>query len=161
MNKFLTKLRKDERLELVEPSEAICESYIIKADNCLRSAKLLIENNLFENSVSMSYYTMYNSLTAFLFKIGIKCENHGGSILLLKLLLNQNDLFKIISDAKEERIDKQYYVITEKDNLTKEITSELLANAEIFLVKSKVIINELNNDSINQFREKLRKLIEK
>src|SRR3989344_5520009 len=135
-NKFLNKLKKEEKLELVEPSEEISDSYFEKSANCLKSAKLLLQNNLYENSISMSYYAMYNLLLALLFRVGIKCENHSGSILLLKLLFEQNDLFKLISDAKKERIDKQYYVTTEKDEITKEIAEELFNDAENFVLKT-------------------------
>jgi uncharacterized protein (UPF0332 family) len=158
-NNFLSKLKKEEKLELVETSEDIKDSYSDKSDNCLKSAKLLLENNLYENSIGMSYYAMYNLLLALLFKIGIKCENHGGSILLLKLLLEENDLYKLISDAKKERIDKQYYVITEKDEITKETADELLKNAEDFVLKTKVVIRNLNNDKIEKIREKFGDLV--
>jgi uncharacterized protein (UPF0332 family) len=107
---FLNKLKKEGKLGLVEPSEEICSSYLGKADNCLKSAKVLYQNDLYENSISMSYYAMYDSLTALLFRVGVKCENHAGSILLLKRLFNRIDLFKTMSFAKNERIDKQYYV---------------------------------------------------
>ncbi|MEK6905666.1 MAG: HEPN domain-containing protein [Nanoarchaeota archaeon] len=154
MNKFLNKLKKEEKLELVEPSEDICNSYSEKSANCLKSAKLLLQNNLYENSISMSYYAMYNLLLALLFRAGVKSENHGGSILLLKLLFEENNLYKLISDAKKERIDKQYYVTTEKDEITKEIADELLSNAEDFVLKIKVVIKNLNNDVIDELREK-------
>ena len=72
---FFEKIKGEGKLELVEPSEDICASYLAKANDCLKSAKLLLENDLFENSISMSYYAMYNSLTALLFRTGIKCEN--------------------------------------------------------------------------------------
>ena len=153
-NKFLNKLKKEEGLELVEPSEEICNSYSEKSANCLKSAKLLLQNNLYENSISMSYYVMYNLLLALLFRVGIKCENHGGSILLLKLFFGENDLYKSISDAKKERIDKQYYVTTEKDEITKEIADELLNNAEDFVLGLKLIVKNLNNDSIDELRKK-------
>ena len=153
-NKFLNKLKKEEKLELVEPSEDICSSYSEKSANCLKSAKLLLQNNLYENSIGMSYYAMYNQLLALLFRVGVKCENHGGSILLLKSLFGEDELYKLISDAKKERIDKQYYVTTEKDEITKEITDELLNNAEDFVLKMKIIIKKLNNDSMNGLREK-------
>ena len=155
-NKFLNKLKKEEKLELVEPSEDICNSYSEKSANCLKSAKLLLQNNLYENSIGQSYYAMYNLLLALLFRTGIKCENHGGSILLLKLLFGENDLYKLISDAKKERIDKQYYVTTEKDEITKEIAMELLSNAENFILKMKVVIKNLSNDSIDKLREKFK-----
>ena len=154
MNQFLNKLKKEEKLELVEPSEDICDSYSEKSANCLKSAKLLLQNNLYENSIGMSYYAMYNLLLALLFRVGIKCENHGGSIILLKLLFEENDLYWLISDAKKERIDKQYYVTTEKDEITKEISDELLGSAEDFVWKVKVVIKNLNNDSIEELREK-------
>jgi len=153
-NRFLNKLKKEEKLELVELSEDICDSYSQKSADCLKSAKLLLQNNLYENSIGMSYYAMYNLLLALLFRLGIKCENHGGSILLLKLLFEENDLYKLISDAKKERIDKQYYVTTEKDEITKEIADELLNNAEDFVLKIKIVIKNLNIDSVDELREK-------
>ena len=153
-NKFLNKLKKEEKLELVEPSEEIEESYSQKSTDCLKSAKLLLQNNLFENSIGMSYYAMYNLLLALLFRVGIKCENHGASILLLKLLFGEDDLYKLISNAKKERIDKQYYVTTEKDDITKEVGEELLNNAEEFVLKIKVVIKNLNNDSVDDIRDK-------
>ncbi|MEA3378462.1 MAG: HEPN domain-containing protein [Nanoarchaeota archaeon] len=137
----------------------MCNSYSEKSANCLKSAKLLLQNNLYENSIGMSYYAMYNLLLALLFRVGVKCENHGGSILLLKLLFEENDLFKLISDAKKERIDKQYYVTTEKDGITKEIADELFSNAEGFVLKMKLIINNLNHDSIDELREKIGSIV--
>lgn len=154
-NKFLNKLKKERKLEIVEPSDDICNSYSEKSANCLKSTKLLLQNNLYENSIGQSYYAMYNQLLALLFCVGIKCENHGGSILLLKLLLGENDLYKLISDAKKERIDKQYYVTTEKDEISKEIAEELLNNAEEFVLKMKLVIKNLNNDKIEEVRRKL------
>ena len=102
---------------------------------------------------------MYNQLLALLFKTGIKCENHGGSILLLKLLYDDEDLYQLISNAKKERIDKQYYVTTEKYSATKEIASEILGNTENFILKIKVIIKNLNNDSVTELRKLLKNLI--
>jgi|SRR3989344_7159115 len=153
-NKFLSKLKKEKKLELVESSSNICKSYSDKSANCFKSAKVLLQNNLYENSVGMSYYAMYNQLTALLFMVGIKCENHAGSILLLKILFDEKELFKLISDAKNERIDKQYYVTTDKDEISKEIADELLKNAEDFVVKMKLFIKKLNTDSVSEIRKK-------
>ena len=151
---FLDKLKGEGKLELVEPSEEICASYVEKANDCLKSAKLLSENDLFENSISMSYYAMYNSLTALLFRTGVKCENHSGSILLLKKLLGKDDLFEMISFAKEERIDKQYYVTSEQNfTITKESAQDMVSKAENFLVQMKLLITNLENKRIEQVRE--------
>lgn len=154
---FLNKLKNEDKLRLVEPSEEMCSSYLEKSDNCLKSARLLFQNNLYENSISMAYYTMYNSLSALFFKIGIKCENHAGSILLFKKLFMKIDLFKIISFAKEERIDKQYYV-TSKTNfvLTKESAQDMIEKAERFLVQIKLIIKNIRNEEVENLRKKFK-----
>jgi uncharacterized protein (UPF0332 family) len=158
-NKFLNNLSNEGKLEVVEPSDNICESYLGKADNCFKSAKILMVNRLFENSVSMSYYSMYDSLLALLFKTGIKCENHSASILLLKIVFEKLDLFEIISKAKEERIDKQYYVTDEKEELTKEISEEMVKNAESFLLNMKLFIKNQNSENIEKIQNKLKELI--
>lgn len=153
---FLNKLNKEGKLKLVESSEIIKTSYLEKAENSLKSSKILLKNNLYENSISMSYYVMYNSLIALLYKIGIKCENHTGSILLLELLLEQKDLAGIILSAKEERIDKQYYV-TYKDEfqLNEKSTKEMMEDAEKFLIEMKLVIENTKNEDVLNYRKKL------
>lgn len=111
---FLKKLKRKGVTELVEPSEGMKSSYLIKAENCLISAKILFQSELYENSTSEAYYCMYNSLLALLFKIGVKSENHSASIVLFDKLFENKELVKIISWAKEERVDKQYYVETQQ-----------------------------------------------
>ena len=150
---FLNKLRKENKLELVEPSPEICESYIAKAQDCLKSAKLLMQNNLYENSVSMSYYAMYNMLVALLFKVGVKCENHTGSVLLLKKLFNNHELYDLIFSAKKERIDKQYYVTSKKYKLTETAAKNLIADAETFLVEIRLVIINIKNVELLNLRK--------
>lgn len=153
---FLNKLKKEEKLELIDPSGEICNSYLEKSDNCLKSAKILLKNKLYENSVSMSYYAMYNSLTALFFKTGIKCENHSGSILLFKILFQKKWLFGTISFAKKERIDKQYYVTSKQEfTLTEELTKDMLQKAENFLIQMKLLIKRINTEEIEKIRKKL------
>lgn len=150
---FLSRLKADGKLGLVEPSADIRNSYLGKADDCLKSARLLLQNDLYENSISMSYYTMYNSLLALLFETGIKSENHAGSILVFKFLFKRKDLFDIISKAKEERIDTQYYVATKSSaGLTKDSASDMLSNAENFSVQVRLIINNLKGEEIKSLR---------
>ncbi len=151
---FLNNLKEEGKLELVEPSEEIKISYLQKADNCLKASKLLSQNNLYENSISDAYYCMYNSLLALLFKAGIKCENHSASIILLKKLFKAFELFKIISFAKEERIDKQYYVESQQTSLvTEDSSKDIISKAETFLIKIKLLINQLTNENILSIRK--------
>jgi uncharacterized protein (UPF0332 family) len=154
---FLTKLKQERKLELVEPSEEISDSYLQKANECLASAKLLLTNNLLENSIINSYYTMYNSLLSLLFKTGIKSENHSSSIILLEELFQKEDLYNTISKAKEERIDKQYYVESTA-NISNESSQGLLNNSEDFLTEIKLSIESLNTEQINNFRDKFKEI---
>jgi uncharacterized protein (UPF0332 family) len=149
-------LKKEGRLELVEPSEEMCTSYLQKAGDCLKSARILQENDLYENSVTMSYYAMYNSLTALLFRVGMKCENHTGSIIVFRKVFGRQDLYKAISFAKEERIDKQYYVDLA---LTKESAKDLFTKAEDFLVHLKIMIGNMRSDDVQEVRSKFNRIV--
>ena len=157
---FLKKLKRKGVIELVESSEEMKSSYLIKAENCLKSAKILFQNQLYENSTSEAYYCMYNSLLSLLFKIGIKSENHSASIILFDKLFKNKELVKIISWAKGERIDKQYYVETQQIiKVTKESCNEMIVKAEDFLVKMKLLIGEVGNEKIISARDSFVKLL--
>ena len=146
---FLIKLKKEGKIGFIESSEEIKNSYLEKSESNLVSAKILLENNKLEESVALVYYSMYNSLIALLFKIGIKSENHAVSITLLKEIfgLSNSD----IAFAKKERVDKQYYVDFE---VTKEQVEEAIRKAEIFNSKIIDFISKLTNDSIKLYRKK-------
>ncbi len=148
---FLDKLKKEGKLEPVEPSEEIKKSYIEKSESNLVSAKILLDNGKLEESVALTYYSMYHALTALLFKVGIKSENHSASIIILKRL------FKIdnsdIESAKKERVDKQYYVDFE---ITTEQVKEAIKQAEKFNGKMIDFISRLTNESILNYREKFK-----
>ncbi len=151
---FLRKLRKDKILQLVEPSEEMKSSYLIKAENCLKSAKILHQNQIYENSTSEAYYSMYNSLLSLLFNAGIKSENHSASILLLDILFKKKEMAKTLFWAKGERIDKQYYIETQQIvKVTNESCNDMILKAEEFLIKMKLLISEISNESISSVRK--------
>lgn len=156
MNKinFLNKLKKDRKLELVEPSEEIKESYIIKSDSNLTSSKILLNNDKLEEFVSLAYYSMYHLVTALLFKTGIKSENQSASIILLKEIFNQDN--KEIFEAKTERVDKQYYT---NFVITKEDVKETIKKAEIFNSNLIDFISRLNNSNIEIYRRKFAEIL--
>lgn len=139
------------KLKLAEPSENVCESYLQKAANSLKSSRVLLQNKLYEDSVSMSYYAMYNSLLALLSRVGIKSENHSASILMFKKIFGRGDLYEMIAFAKKERIDKQYYV---DFVLTKESAEDLAGKAEHFTTELRLIIKSLRNEDIRAARSK-------
>jgi len=90
-------------------------------------------------------------LTALLFKVGVKCENHTASIILLKQLFNIDN--SEIKDAKKERIDKQYYT---DFSIVKQDVVKAIENAENFNSKILDFISRLTNSDIEKFRKKFK-----
>lgn len=146
----LKKLNKLKILQLVEPSENLKESYLKKSEESLLSTKFLYEKSQYNDSISLSYFSMYNSLLALFYACGIKCENHNASIYLLKKLFNIENTE--IKNAKTERRDKQYYpsFSTSKEEVLNAIESSEKFNAEI-----KDFIEKLTLKQIKNYREKL------
>ncbi|MCZ7401773.1 MAG: HEPN domain-containing protein [Candidatus Methanoperedens sp.] len=151
---FFNRLQMEGKLQIVQPSEDIMSSYLKKSDSHLISAKLLLENDRLEESVSLAYYSMYYMLISLFFRTGIKCENHSAGIILLKELFNIDN--SLISYAKKERIDKQYYV---DFKIMKEEVEELIEAAEIFNSNILDFIEKLNSDKIAEFRMKMETLL--
>ena len=150
---FLSKLKKQGKLEIVDSSEEIKQSYLEKSESNLISAKILSKNNRFEESVSLAYYSMYHILLALLFKVGIKSENHSASIILLKKIFEIDN--SDIAFAKKERVDKQYYV---NFNLTKGDVNDLIKKAEDFNKMLLDFISKLNNEKIQSYRKRFKGL---
>ena len=151
---FLIGLHKEKRLRVVEPSEELKEAYMQKSSASIKSAEILLQNSLLENSVPMAYYSMYNMVMALFFKTGIKCENHSGSIILLK------DLFDVdnskIEFAKKERVDKQYYI---DFKISRKEVENLILIAKEFNSMLYDFIDRMTNKDVNAFREKLRVML--
>ncbi len=103
----MRKLYKAKKIEIVEPSKAISQSYLLKSEKSLSSARILIKTQDYDNAVALTYYSMYYATLALFYLCGIKSENHMGTIILLKEVfgIDNSELEK----AKRERIDKQYY----------------------------------------------------
>lgn len=152
---FLSKLHKEGKLKLISPSEVIKDSYVAKSESNLSSAKILLDNGKLEESVSLVYYSMYHMLTALLYKVGIKCENHSASIILLNALFGIDN--KNIFSAKKERIDKQYYTDFEiaKDDIIEDINI-----AEEFNRILLDFISRSDNKKIEDYRTLLKNLIQ-
>jgi uncharacterized protein (UPF0332 family) len=151
---FLHKLHKDGALQLVEPSDDVRTAYLKKSDSYLASARLLLDNNRYEESVSMAYYSMYYSVLALFFACGIKCENHTAAIMLL------HDIFGIdnttLQEAKTERIDKQYYIASPP--VQQEVIT-LVRTAESFNAELLDFIERLTHEKTKAFRKKFLKIV--
>ena len=157
---FLSKLANESKLGIVEPSDNMSQAYDIKSGNCLKSAKILFNAEIYESSVSEAYYAMYNSVLSLLFKCGIKSENHSATIILLERLFGLEDMGNILSNAKKERIDKQYYVMEmENVEITKDTVKKMISVSEDFIISLKVHLDKLNTSSIQSIRKKFEELV--
>lgn len=146
---FLIKLYKEGKLQEVEPSDDIKKAYLLRSNESLSSAKALLRLNNLKDAVALAYYSMYHCLLAALFRIGIKCENHSASIILLKEVFDVDNTK--ISKAKAERVDKQYYV---DFKVNKEETSKSIKIAEEFIAEINNLVAMLNEDKIKKYHEK-------
>jgi uncharacterized protein (UPF0332 family) len=151
---FLTKICNEKKLQFIVPSEEIKDSYIKKSESNLISAKILLENNKLEESVSLIYYSMYHMLSALLFKTGIKCGNHSASIIILKELFDIDN--SDISFAKKERVDKQYYT---DFRIAKKEVIESVKKAENFNKELFDFISKLTNKKIEEYQKKIKEMI--
>lgn len=84
---FLAKLIDEKKIQLIEPSENIKNAYLKRSEESLMSSKLLADVGNLNDSIALTYYSMYYSVLALFYRIGLKCENHTASILLLKGIL--------------------------------------------------------------------------
>lgn len=64
---LLVSLVRDHKLRLIQPSDEIRKAYQKKSEDHLKAARILLESALPEESVSMTYYSMYHSVMALFF----------------------------------------------------------------------------------------------
>ncbi len=151
---FLRQLNRQGALQLVEPSGSLKDAYQSKSEGFLSSARLLLDNDRLEESVSLAYYSMYYSVLALLFRTGIKCENHTAAAMLLKLVFEKDpaDLVK----AKAERIETQYYIDAE---LTREDVKHMVLMVETFDAQMYDMTERMTTGDIEKYRSVLKELL--
>lgn len=153
MHSFIRKLMKGGKIKLVEPSRDIAKSYLKKSQKSLVSAKTLMDIENYDDATALTYYSMYYSALGLLHSIGIKSENHTGTMLLLQDVIGIDT--QELARAKKERIDKQYYVdfaAAEKD------VQEGVKIAEEFNAIIREKIDTINEKDKEKHRETLETL---
>lgn len=146
---FLVKSAGERKLQAVEPNDGVAEAYLQRSNESLSSAKALFKIGNLKDAVALAYYSMYHSLLAVLFRVGIKCENHAASIILLK------EIFEIdntkISRAKSDRVDRQYYV---DFSVNQKEADNSIKTAEEFIAEMNSFIATLNEEAIKEYHGK-------
>jgi uncharacterized protein (UPF0332 family) len=104
-----------------------------------------------------AYYARYFALYALLKKIGVKSEIHDCTINVAQLLVNHGilcqGLVTDIAEAKQTRIDTQYYVATE---LNQKQIKQNAENARKFVLEIEQTIENITTKQINTIRTLLK-----
>jgi uncharacterized protein (UPF0332 family) len=108
-------------------------------------------------TATTAYYARYFALYALLMKMGVKSEIHDCTINVAQLLANngilRQSLVDDISEAKQARIDAQYYVATELN------PKEIKKNAETarkFVLEIEQTIENVTSKQISTIRTYLK-----
>ncbi len=134
-------------LKIIEPNETLSRSYLEQArSSLLRAEKDLNDKDFLWSTVAI-YYSEYYSLYSFLQKIGIKCENHVCSILIVTLLLGEEKT-KTINLHKDKRLDAQYYMKVDQEDKIE----EMLKGAKLFVSQFDELISNLSENEIKSYR---------
>ena len=135
-------------LKIVEPNERLSKSYLEQAKlSLLRAEKDFKDDDLLWTTVAI-YYAEYYALYSFLQRIGVKCENHTCSILIVTLLLGE-DKTKTINQHKDKRIDAQYYMKVDQESKIK----SMLQEAKMFVSNFDEIVSNLSESEIKEYRK--------
>ncbi len=110
-------LKQKRGIRIIDPNENLVKEYLRKATGSLNTMNAALQINETEWIMTTAYYARYFALYALLMKSGVKSEIHDCSIAVARLLAREGilteNLVNDISQAKEMRVDVQYYVTRE------------------------------------------------
>jgi len=151
-------LKQDRGIKLTEPNDNLCMEYLRKSKSALNILEASIERKEIDWIATTAYYARYFAFYALLQKCGIKSEIHDCSISAMKYLFVDEEIIEEslhieMLNAKELRIDTQYYVAADVD--IDKIKSES-KKAVDFVLKIEESIDKIDEDKRNLLREKLK-----
>lgn len=152
MNKLSWCLKTKNGIKLREPNGPLADAYLQKAEDSLKTMKL-VRNN--EWKITTAYYGMYFSVYAILIKIGIKCEIHICTIEFVKRFLGyyfNKEEIEFLSRALQARIDAQYY--TDR-KLSEDLIIAVEDKAQEFFLKCKSIAKRITKEEAATIRKRL------
>jgi uncharacterized protein (UPF0332 family) len=142
---------------IIEPNPNLTKAYLKKAKSALNTMTAALQINEADWTTTTAYYARYFALYALLTKMGVKSEIHDCTINVAQLIakhgiLSQN-LVNDIVEAKQTRIDTQYYVATQLNQ------KEIRKNAETarkFVLEIEQTIENVTSKQINIIRTLLK-----
>lgn len=121
------------------------EKHFERAEEKLRSANLLFENNMFTDAISEAYYAMFYAAKALLASKSIYPRTHAGVVSQFGLQFVNRGLVeelyaKSLAKAQTKREKADYDIYYEP---SKEEAESVIEDAEKFLERIKRALNEL------------------
>ncbi len=150
-------LRQKHGIRIIEPNPNLTQAYLKKATSALNTMTAALQINEADWTATTAYYARYFALYALLMKIGVKSEIHDCTINVAQLLANQGilrqSLVDDVAEAKQERIDAQYYVATE---LNQEEIKKNAETARKFVLEIEQTIENVTPKQIDAIRTYLK-----
>ena len=147
-------LESAKRMRKIKPNDKLSKEHIEKTKHNLKAADYNVQGHFDDWAVSQSYYAMYHSLLAILFKKGFESKNHECTISTVEFLietkeinLSMEDMSFIrtteqmtTKDAKSLREEFQYGT---KTDVNKVLLTELLQKSKAIVEKIEVMLSEI------------------
>jgi len=144
------------RMRKIKPNDNLSKEHIEKAKHNLKAADYNVQGHFDDWAVSQSYYAMYHSLLAILFKKGFESKNHECTISTVEFLIETKEInlsMEDISfirtteqmttkDAKSLREEFQYGT---KTDVNKVLLTEILQKSKAIVEKIEVMLSEMSN----------------
>ena len=146
-------LASEKRMKKIKPNDKLSKEHIEKTKHNLKAADYNVQGHFDDWAVSQSYYAMYHTLLAILFKKGFESKNHECTISTVEFLieakevsLSMEDISFIrtteqmtTKDAKSLREEFQYGV---KTDVNKVLLTELLQKSKTIVEKIEVMLSD-------------------
>ena len=149
--------RQKRGIRIAEPNPNLTKAYLKKAASALNTMTATMQINEIEWTATAAYYARYFALYALLMKIGVKSEIHDCTINLAQLLANNKSLSQKlvdeIAEAKQTRIDTQYYIATQ---LNQKQIRQNAETAQKFVLEIEQTIENITTEQINTIRTRLK-----
>lgn len=149
--------KQSKEIRIVKESTNLQNAYLKKSNEAMRSMQVNAKEGIDEWVISTSYYAKYFAIYALLSRLGIKCEIHDCTIALFGYLFADNlpSFFEDIQQAKEDRVEAQYYTTSIPID-----SQKIVSKTKEFVLKIEEIIDSLNPEMISDTRSKLKKLVQ-
>jgi uncharacterized protein (UPF0332 family) len=147
-------------IRIVEPNDDMAKAYLKKAISALNTMTAALKIRETDWIAATAYYARYFALYSLLMKFGIKSEIHDCTIRLGRYLSENGVLSKTLIDdieqAKQTRVDMQYYVV--KEFSLAEVMENVEAARKFVLAAEKQTL-AIKANQIQTIRQQLKSMV--